>query len=266
MCLTSSVADAQLIVAHRGASHDAPENTLAAFRLAWQQQADAIEGDFYLTSDNQIVCIHDRTTKRTAPGQAELSVAKSTFEELRQLDVGSWKGTQFADERIPTLKEVLATVPAGRQIFVEVKCGPEIIPILKPQLESSGLADEQIVIICFNQAVVTQSRQVMPQYKVNWLTSYKQKTEQSEWKPTADEVLATLRRTGATGLGTHGNLKVIDQTFADAVQQAGIEFHVWTINDADTARAFAAFGPQSLTTDRPAFIRKAITDSSATDR
>jgi glycerophosphoryl diester phosphodiesterase len=56
----------QMIVAHRGASYDAPENTLAAFKLAWQQQSDGIEGDFYLTADRQIVCIHDADTKRTA--------------------------------------------------------------------------------------------------------------------------------------------------------------------------------------------------------
>ncbi len=54
------------ITAHRGASHDAPENTLAAFRLAWERGADAIEGDFYLTADEQVVCIHDSTTERTA--------------------------------------------------------------------------------------------------------------------------------------------------------------------------------------------------------
>ncbi|MDP7286911.1 MAG: glycerophosphodiester phosphodiesterase family protein, partial [Phycisphaerae bacterium] len=71
------------IVAHRGASRDAPENTIAAFELAWKQGADAIEGDFYLTKDRRIVCIHDSSTKRTA--RANLSVAKSTLAELRKL-------------------------------------------------------------------------------------------------------------------------------------------------------------------------------------
>ena len=63
--LTASL-PAQLIVAHRGASHDAPENTLSAFLLAWEQGADAVEGDFLLTRDGQIVCIHDKTTRRTS--------------------------------------------------------------------------------------------------------------------------------------------------------------------------------------------------------
>ena len=257
------VVQAQLIVAHRGASHDAPENTLAAFRLAWEKQSDAIEGDFFLTKDNRIVCIHDKTTKRLAPQSPELVVAKSTFAQLRALDVGSWKDKRFAGEQVPTLKEVLATVPDGKQIFVEIKCGPEILPFLKPQLEQSGLKPAQIVIICFSETVVTKARKMMPQYKVNWLAGYKQETEQSEWKPSLDTVLATLKRSGATGLGTHENLEVIDQAFVDAVRAVGCEFHVWTVDKVNTARQFADFGTDSITTNRPAFIRNAVQPAAA---
>jgi glycerophosphoryl diester phosphodiesterase len=251
-------AQAQLIVAHRGASHDAPENTLAAFQLAWDRQADAIEGDFYLSKDRQIVCIHDKTTKRVAPKQRDLKVAESTLKELKTLDVGRWKNERFSAERIPTLKEVLATVPTGKLIFVEIKCGPEILPVLKPQLASSGLKPEQIVIICFEESVVTQARRMMPQYKANWLTSYKRTTILSSWKPARDDVLKTLKRSGATGLGTKGELKVIDRPFVKALRAAGMEFHVWTVNDAASARTFQSLGADSITTDRPAFIRKAI--------
>ena len=73
-----------MIVAHRGASDDAPENTLEAFHLAWLQNADAIEGDFRLTKDEQIVCIHDEDTSRTCG--KKLIVAESTYAELCQLD------------------------------------------------------------------------------------------------------------------------------------------------------------------------------------
>lgn len=253
-----AAANGQEIVAHRGASFDAPENTLAAFRLAWQQQADVIEGDFYLTKDKQIVCIHDRTTKRVAPRQPELSIAGSTLAELRALDVGSWKHPRFAKERVPLLEEVLATVPEGKRIFVEIKCGPEIIPHLKTQLAASSLKPEQIVIICFQKDVVTQSRRVMPQYKASWLTSYKQGSDKRGWKPNRDEVLQALKMTAATGLGTNGNLKVIDRAFVDAVREVGCEFHVWTVNDADSARAFQKLKVDSITTDRPSYIRDVL--------
>ena len=76
-----------LIVAHRGSSFERPENTLPAFELAWEQGADAIEGDFLLTKDKQIVCIQDHSTKHLA--NRNLVVGESTLEELRELDVGS---------------------------------------------------------------------------------------------------------------------------------------------------------------------------------
>ncbi len=162
---SSSSCFGQFIVAHRGASHEAPENTLAAFRLAWVRGADAVEGDFYLTSDGKIVCIHDKTTKRVAPDQPELTVAKSTLEQLRQMDVGHWKDAKFAGEQIPTLEEVLAIVPQRKRIFVEIKCGPEIVPELRKQLAASGLTNEQIVIIAFDRTVTQACRQSMPRYK-----------------------------------------------------------------------------------------------------
>ncbi|RMF37016.1 MAG: glycerophosphodiester phosphodiesterase, partial [Planctomycetota bacterium] len=96
-------ASAQKIIAHRGASFDFPENTLVAFRHAWEQGADGIEGDFYLTADGQIVCIHDPDTERT--GGQQLMVEQSTLEQLRGLEYGSWKDRRFAGESIPTLED-----------------------------------------------------------------------------------------------------------------------------------------------------------------
>ncbi len=251
-------ADAQMIVAHRGASHDAPENTIAAFRLAWEEQADAIEGDFYLTKDKQIVCIHDKSTKRVAPEQCERVVAESTLACLRSVDVGVWKGRQYAGERIPTLQEVLETVPDDKQVFIEIKCGPEILPVLKPQVCASGLKAQQIVIICFNPTVVAQARKMMPQYKANWLTAYDKETEQSGWTPSREDVLESLQHTDATGLGTQGNLSVLDASFVAVLRAANKEFHVWTINEAADAQILKSLGADSITTDRPAFIRKAL--------
>lgn len=245
---------AQFIVAHRGASQDAPENTLAAFRLAWERGADAIEGDFYVTKDEQIVCIHDKDTQRTAPGQPKLNVAEATAAELRRLDVGSWKDARYARERIPTLAEVLETVPAGKRIFVEVKCGPEILPHLKRELERSHLKPEQIVLISFSDDVISAARRLLPNYKANWLTGYKQDKLTRVWQPRLKEVLARLQGTGATGLGTQGNLAVIDESFAKRISEAGFELHIWTVNDVAQARRFAALGAASITTDRPALI------------
>ncbi|MEX0742204.1 MAG: glycerophosphodiester phosphodiesterase family protein, partial [Phycisphaeraceae bacterium] len=102
-----------------GASHDAPENTLPAFELAWEQGADAIEGDFHLTSDGKIVCIHDFDTQRVSG--SERIVKSSTLEELRALDAGAWLDPKWKDIRMPTFAEVAATVPAGKMFYIEVK-------------------------------------------------------------------------------------------------------------------------------------------------
>ena len=120
---------------------------MPAFELAWEQGADAIEGDFRLTKDGHIVCIHDHTTRRTT--EMNLVVADSTLDELRALDAGGWFAEEFTGAYIPTLTEVLATVPAGKKIYIEVKCGAEIIPALLEDVKQSGLSLDQIVVISF---------------------------------------------------------------------------------------------------------------------
>jgi glycerophosphoryl diester phosphodiesterase len=109
------------IVAHRGASAAAPENTLAAFRRALEEGADAVELDVRLAADGAVVVIHDATLRRTAGRRG--AVAASTLAELRAADAGSWFGPRYAGEHIPTLEEVFALVPASVGVNVELKGG-----------------------------------------------------------------------------------------------------------------------------------------------
>ena len=147
MCALVPSALAQLIVAHRGASHDAPENTLSAFKLAMEQGADAFEADFYVTQDGHIVCFHDKDTERIS-GE-KLSITATPFDQLRRLDVGLWKGPRWQGERMPTMSEVLAAVPQDKKIFIELKSGPEIVAPMAEAIAASSLSPEQIVIISF---------------------------------------------------------------------------------------------------------------------
>ena len=149
-----------MIVAHRGSSHQAPENTLPAFELAWEQGADAVEGDFLLTGDGKIVCFHDKDTNRLT-GQ-KLEVVQKSFADLQKLDVGKWKDEKFRGTRMPLISDVFATIPQGKKIFVEVKCGPEIVEPLIKEIEKSGLKDDQVVLICFNQDVIKQFKKAGP--------------------------------------------------------------------------------------------------------
>ena len=117
----SNLVERVKIIAHRGASHLAPENTLASVNLAWELGADAVEVDVHLTGDGRIVAIHDTTTGRT--GGTQLEVAQTYSRHLRRLDVGRHKNHDFAGEPIPFLGEVLDTIPPGRHLFIEIKCG-----------------------------------------------------------------------------------------------------------------------------------------------
>ena len=236
-----------LIVAHRGSSFDAPENTLPAFRLAWEQGADGVEGDFLLTKDAQIVCIHDASTKRLA--DKNLVVSKSTLQELRALDVGAWKHEKFKGTKIPTISEVFATIPKGKKIFVEVKCGPEIVPFLIKEIRKANLETDQVRLICFNTKVIKSFKENMPNYKAYWLSGFNKKN--GSWKPSVDQVITTLQSCKADGLDSQ---HTIPPEFSKSVINAGFEWHAWTINDARTAQRLAKRGIDSITTDRPKLI------------
>lgn len=249
-------APAQLIVAHRGASHDAPENTLAAFRLAWEQGADAIEGDFHLTADGRIVCIHDKDAKRVAG--VDRRVAEMTLAEAQALDVGTWKDARFASERPPSLRQALEAIPEGKLFFIEIKSGVEIMPALTSELSRSPVPHERLRIISFHADVIAACRRDLPSIRAYWLTGFKQDERTGAWSPTPGEVLDTLRRTGATGLDAKAELQALDAGFVQALRSAGMEFHAWTVDDPDVARRLAALGVDSITTNRPALIRAAL--------
>jgi glycerophosphoryl diester phosphodiesterase len=249
-------ASGQFIVAHRGASHDAPENTLAAFRLAWQQGADGVEGDYYLSADGRVVCIHDADTERVA-GE-KLMVAESTFEQLRKLEVGSWKEEAWRGEKIPTLEEVLATVPTRKKAIIELKVGPEIVEPMAKMVAASGLQTEQIVIISFHPETIAQCEQRYPQWRTHWLTGFKKK-EDGTWKPTARQLTATLQRTRADGLGGMAKSEYFDGEFLEQLRLDGLnEFHVWTVDDPEVAREYQRLGAWGITTNRPGWIRKQL--------
>lgn len=238
------------IIAHRGASHDAPENTVAAFRAAWEQHADGAELDIYLTADGHIVACHDKDTMRTA--RIRLTVAESTLEELRFLDVGHWKGPRFVNERIPTLQEMLATVPENKKVYVEVKCGPEIVPEMLRQLEASGHPPSQTPVICFNADVVAAVKTARPDLPAYWLSDLKE-------GKTAESLIARAKEIHADGLDLKAGPE-LDQTFADKVQAAGLRLDVWTVNDPELARRMASIGVEGITTDRPEWLRMKLAE------
>lgn len=247
MSLSSSILHAMpLIVAHRGASAVAPENTLPAFKLAWQQGADAIEGDFHLTRDNKIICIHNPTTGKYA--KRNLTVRKSTLTQLRSLE------RQYP---FPTLGEVLSTVPVGKKIYIEIKSSPKIVRHLLKEIDASDIPPEQLVIIAFSGRVIKKIKTHRPSLKAIWLTKARRRAKGSDLEPSPDEILSKIRRTGADGASIYAHPD-IDADYLAPIHAAGYELHTWTIDDPEIAKKWIKLGSLSLTTNTPATLRSAL--------
>ena len=249
-----------LIIGHRGASREAPENTLASFRLAFEQGADGIEADFRLTRDGEIVCLHDDSTGRTAG--VDLRVEESSSEDLRRLEVGGWKGERWRGERIPSLKQVLLALPAGKRLFIELKSGPEIIPYLAATLAATGVAPERIRLLAFSAELIRALKEGLPAYRACWLTDYRYR---GVWHPSRQEVLDTLRRSGADGVASRSR-GILDQAFVAALRGESREIHVWTVDAAAEARRLCTLGMDSIMTDRPGWLGRSLAEQEPTRR
>ena len=244
------------VIAHRGASADAPENTLAAFRLAFEQGADGIEGDFRLSSDGRIVCLHDDDLARVAGSQRV--VRETTFADLQQFDIGRWKGKRWRGERIVSLEEVLEVVPAGKWLVMELKAGPEIVAPLADVLDQATIARQQVLVISLVDATFAECKRRLPALPCHWLSGYAQRAD-GDWSPNAEEVVVKIRQLGANGFGSESRPECFNAAFVQRLRSAGIsEFHVWTVDDPEAARLYASLGAWGITTNRPALIRSAM--------
>ncbi len=240
------------IVAHRGASRDAPENTLTAVKLGWVQGADAVEIDVHLTADGEVAVIHDPTLMRTTGRNAR--VDETTLESIQKLDAGVWKGAAWRGERVPTLGQVLATVPKGRRLFIEMKAAEGLAPALQRAVAASAVEAERIVLISFDSVALREAKHALAGSRALFLA------DTPEGDP---EKLPGLIRfcheEGFDGLGVSAGWP-IDAALVERLRNENLELHVWTINDMRRARALADAGVASITTDRPGWLREKLSD------
>jgi glycerophosphoryl diester phosphodiesterase len=244
------------IIAHRGASYDAPENTMAAFSLGLKQGADAVELDIWLSKDGKIVVLHDGNTKRTT-GQ-DKKVSEQTLAELRALDAGRWKDAKWAGEKLPTLDEALHIVPPGKQVFIEIKCGAEVLPELDRVLKQAAQKPQQIIIIGFSLPTMRAAKEKFPILQVYWLSDFKEDKQTGVWSPTADELIRSTIEAKLDGLDLKAEPKVLDKAFAQKIRAARLKFHVWTVDDPAVARKMVELGVDSITTNRPEWLRQQL--------
>ncbi|WZO98565.1 glycerophosphodiester phosphodiesterase [Isosphaeraceae bacterium EP7] len=237
-------------VAHRGESADAPENTMAAFQLAWERKVPAIELDVHLARDGSLVVIHDADAKRTT-GVSRL-IKESTRDELTSLDAGTWKAPRFSAERLPLLGEALTTIPDGSRCFIEVKVGPEAIPALVDAVRASGKKPEQLVIIAFNPETVAEAKRKLPELKAYFLASPK-RNDAGEWTPGVASLIAKARELGADGLDL--GAAAVDAEWVKQIKGAGLGLYVWTVDSPDEARRLIDAGVDGITSNKPSWLR-----------
>ena len=245
-------------ISHRGESRDAPENTMAAFRLSRERGVFGFECDIYMTADNEIICLHDVTLERTTDAKGK--PGEFTLAELKKLDAGSWKGPQFAGERIPTLAEALALAQDGKEIYIDIKGGVNI-PRLVEVVKAEPKATPKRIVFLGGTASIPPLRKLLPDYRTYWVVGVRQK-EDGALTPGASEAVAVLKRMGAHGIDIQGTgaaaQKLLDREYVKTIKDAGFSFHVWTINDATRAAELAELGAETITTDCGAKLKRDV--------
>ncbi|NLF71498.1 MAG: glycerophosphodiester phosphodiesterase [Candidatus Anammoximicrobium sp.] len=231
------------VVAHRGFSAAAPENTLAAIRQAISAGADGCEFDVYRCRDGAVVLMHDATVDRTTSGRGK--VTELTLAELKQLDAGQWKAAQYAGEKVPTLEEALQQLKdSGCQAVIEIKM-EGIAQQVVDAVRAAGMLD-QATVIAFSKDVVRDVRRLAPELPCAWLCSPKTAgtaAEQAAW-------LADQAAECGTKL-VDLNYGALSPSLLDELRRRGLTVWAWTVNDPLVIEALAGWGVVSITTDYP---------------
>jgi glycerophosphoryl diester phosphodiesterase len=243
------------IIAHRGASGLAPENTMAAFRLAASLGTTAIETDVQMSRDGRLLLIHDGTLRRTTDGKGRVS--SKTFDELRRLDAGSWfpkrllkrrhGERQFTGERIPAIEELFALAHEHKlRLYLEIKtpCLAGIEGALVAAIRKAGLPDG-CVIICFDAEVLKRVRKVDSQIPIGYLCE----------KRIAGAV------TRALDLGARFILPRRDRVSARLIADAkanGLGIVTWTVNKPLQMKRMIALGVDGIMSDFPDRLAAAV--------
>jgi glycerophosphoryl diester phosphodiesterase len=249
-CLTSrpAVRTRPLVLGHRGASADAPENTLAAFRLALEQGADGVELDVWRCGTGEVVVHHDPETGRTSGVARRLSC--TSLGELRGLDVGAWKDERFRGERIPLLAEVLEALP-GAAINVELKASglPDLgLARAVARLLRDARAEERCIVSSFDYATLAAFRLAAPAVACGVLFAADQR-----WR---------LREMAATRLlrphAVHPDAALVTRDRVRRWTARGLSVNAWGADAPGEVERLRELGVTAVITDRPALARSAM--------
>jgi glycerophosphoryl diester phosphodiesterase len=237
-----------LIIAHRGESCDAPENTLASINLAWKRDADAVEIDVQLTKDEKIVLIHDKTTLRT--GSKYKRIASNNYDELLKIDVGKFKDTKWKNKKIPLLDNVIDTIPGNKILFVEIKSDERIIKQLQNLIEQKNINHAQIKFIGFNIITMKLLKEAFPEIGAYWIVEGKNYKSKENLK----ETIRKCKSAKLDGLDVQAR-KYLNKDVIHSVKNSGLRIYTWTVDDPERAKQLHFDGIDGITTNRAGWLK-----------
>lgn len=244
-----------LNIAHRGASSEAPENTLAAVRRAVVVGADLVELDVQRSADGALVLMHDATLARTTdaprvfPRRAPWRVADFTLAELRRLDAGSWKSVEYAGERVPTLREVIDLLRLSRSgLLLEVK-SPQLYP---------GIVDDVVAelqdVPGFVEAAVGQGRLVVQSFDYVAMKAHKTRLPAVPVGLLGAPAREHLPVLGSWADQVNPSHLAVSRAYVQAVRQSGLTCLGWTVDSAYAMRRALRLGFDGVITNRPSAL------------
>lgn len=235
-----------LVIAHRGASIEAPENTLAAFKLAGQEGTDYVELDVQETSDGVVVVAHDVDLMKI--GGSPLKIWESTFDQLRAVDIGSRVSPKYKDEHLPTLAEALEACKGISHVDIELKDyghDQRLEERVVDLVETAGM-ERQIVTMSLSAKMVAKMKQLRPQWTSGLLTA---------------KAIGDLSRLPVDFLAVQSGMAT--RRFIRAAHAANKPVYVWTIDDPHQMIRMIGLGVDGLITNRPAVAKDLLARFSA---
>lgn len=245
LLLSAICSTAQLkFIAHRGASWYAPENSLAAIRLAWELGSDGAECDIQLTKDKQIVLWHDTNTERLTG--TKLDIAKTNYSDLKKLNIKLSKtnSAYFEGQPMPLLKEALKANTKNQLLVIEIKCGKEIFPELQKVIKKYKKTGN-IAFIGFGFETIALAKLNFPAVPCYYLSSSKEDVLKK---------IPELQKAKLDGIDLIST--IIDQQLVNELKKAKIDIWCWTVDTIKETLRMKELGVNVITTNRPTWLKE----------
>lgn len=235
-----------LVIAHRGASKEAPENTLAAFMLGVMQGCNMIELDVHLTKDKRVVVIHDHTLERTTNGVGE--IANLNYEDIKSHNCGGWFSKQYDGEYVPLLEEVLTKVPASVQFNVEIKAAktPDMVSCLIDVLNRTNRI-KSTVVSSFHYGCLTEIKKQLPEMRIGLLYHH----EIADFKKFEVE-------SGVEVFSLHPHYPLVTQSYMKIANAAGKVIYPWTVDEEADLKRLIDLGVAAIITNKPSLLKEIL--------